>query len=78
MSIKPPICTACVHWDGDSKIPYCLRRKQASRVDALTGAKPQTLNVSCADERSWFNTQLRFGRCGPKGRYFEPKKIVEV
>lgn len=64
----PPSCSDCAHCHTG----WCVR-SIGRHFNAGSNSYRSRLNVSCAHERASERTLTRRWKCGPSGRYFEPK-----
>lgn len=65
-----PSCSDCTHCSNG----WC-NRSIGRHFSAGSNSYRSRLNVSCANERASERTLTRRWKCGPSGRYFEPKSI---
>lgn len=63
-----PSCSDCAHCSNG----WC-RRSVGKHFDVGSNGYRSRLDVGCSNERARDRTLTRRLRCGPSGRYFEPK-----
>lgn len=66
--IDAPSCSDCAHCSNG----WCVR-SVGKHFDVGSNGYRSRLNVSCAGERASERALTKRWKCGPSGRYFEPK-----
>jgi hypothetical protein len=74
---EEPTCTTCAHFFGWRGVGGCYRVLRCHRLgysaDVVTGRRVAAQPLRCVDERSQPGLIFNRGRCGPKGRFWQPK-----
>lgn len=69
--IDAPSCSDCAHCSNG----WC-KRSVGKHFDVGSNGYRSRLNVSCAGERASDRALTKRWKCGPMGRYFEPKAMA--
>lgn len=69
MTAPVPYCVNCIHcveWILEREF-HCVRPINV-KISPVTGRRCDPINMNCENERNG-------GKCGPNGKFFEPKPI---